>query len=255
MATLFQQLFPKKKPIIAMLHVFEDDFQAQIEQTLEDLARLQPFVDGAIVENYDCGYLDENFATEAMTETLAIITKAAANNATIPIGINVLPNDYEKAFRICKETGAKFVQLDHVTGEFASCLSVNPQHLLAVRNRYPDVVLLGGIHPKYYELVNPDTPINESAIIAKSLADAIVVTGEYTGDETKIDDIRSVKKVIGIHPLIIGSGLNAKNAISQLSIADGAIVGTTFKKNGVQPGELIDVELVKQFMDEITKLR
>ena len=253
--SLFQQLFSKKKPIIAMLHLFEGELQAQIGQALEDLTRLQPFVDGAIVENYDCGYFDENLATEEMAETLAAITKAVISNATIPIGLNVLPNDYEKAFQICGETGAKFVQLDHVTGEFVGCRCVYSRHLLAVRSRYPDIVLLGGIHPKYYELVNPDTSIAESAITAKSLTDVIVATGEYTGGETKLNDIRSVKEAIGNHPLIIGSGLSVRNAVVQLSIADGAIVGTAFKRGGVQPGESIDVELVKQLMDEVVKLR
>lgn len=253
--SLFCQLFPRKKPIIAMLHVFKEKLQKQIEQALEDLSRLQPFVDGAIVENYDCGYLDENLATAGMMGTLTAITYAVMKEATIPIGLNVLPNDFGKAFRICEETGARFVQLDHVTGEFVGCRSVDPRRLLMVRRRCPDVVLLGGVHPKYYELVDPACSLAECAKKAMMLADAVVVTGECTGGETKLADIRAVKEGIGIHPTIIGGGLSVQNAGSQLAIADGAIVGTAFKRGGVQPGEAIDAKLVKQLMDEVAKWR
>lgn len=256
MATsLFWQLFPKKKPIIAMLHVFEGELQKQIEQVLEDLSRLQPFVDGAIVENYDCGYLDANLATAEMAEALTAITQAVMAEATIPIGLNVLPNDFEWAFRICQETGAKFVQLDHVTGKFVGCRSVDPRRLLTIRSRCPDVALLGGIHPKYYELVDPACSLAECAKRAMALAGAVVVTGQVTGDPAALDDLRVVREALGEHSLIVGSGLAPANARAQLAIADGAIVGTAFKRGGVQPGESIDVELVGQLMDEVVKLR
>lgn len=45
------------------------------------------------------------------------------------------------------------------------------------------------------------------------------------------------------------------NVAAQLSIADGAIVGSAFKRRGVVPGEPIDVEMVKVLMDEVWKLR
>lgn len=252
---LFKKIFTKKKPIIAMIHVFEDEESRQIAQALEDLLKLQPHVDGVIVENYGWGYLDSNTATEETAKTLFKITEAVIKKAKIPVGINVLPNDYEKAFRIAGLTGASFVQLDHVTGEFVGCRPVNPKDLLTVRRRYPKIALLGGIHPKYYELVNQCTSISESALNAMTLTDAVVVTGEYTGGATRLEDLRIVKQMIGEHPLIVGSGLSAKNAESQLYTADGAIVGTAFKRRGVRKGEPVDVKMVKELMNEIEKLR
>ncbi len=251
----FKQLFPNKKPIIAMLHVFQSTIDKQGEQALEDLFRLQPYVDGVIVENYGFGYLDNNLATDDIFDRLEILVSDVVKYATIPVGINVLPNDYMKAFQLCEKTGARFIQLDHVTGDFVGCQSVDPQDIISLRLKYPDVVLLGGVHPKYYTLVNPDTSIAASAALAKLLTDAVVVTGEFTGGETNVRDLCSAKMRIGSHPLIIGSGLTAENAIAQLSIADGAIVGTAFKKNSVIPGEPIDVEMVKRLMDEVQKLR
>ena len=82
-----------------------------------------------------------------------------------------------------------------------------------------------------------------------------MVTGKYTGGEADLQDLKTVKLVIGDKPLIIGSGLNVNNAIAQLKIADGAIVGTAFKRNGVVRGESIDVDMVKRLMEEVKKLR
>jgi len=257
MATsLFWQLFPKKKPIIAMVHIFNGNRQQRIDQALEDTERLQRGgVDGLLVENYDCGYFDANCTTDEMAERLAEIVIAVRKHTKLPVGLNVLPNDYWKSFSVALSTGGTFIQMDHITGDFDGCESVDPEEYFQTRKCYTNIAVFGGIHPKYYELVDPTCSLEECARRATSLADAVVVTGQVTGDPATLDDLRVAREAIGDHPLVIGSGLNAHNAVSQLSIADGAIVGTAFKKGGVRPGEPIDVELVKQLMDEVAKLR
>lgn len=237
-----------------MLHVFEGELEAQIRQALEDLDRLQPYVQGVIVENYDIGYLDASRATAEMAQRLAFITRAVVERSQIPVGLNVLPNDYWNAFRIAGETGARFIQLDHVTGDFVGCESVDPADYSRYRRRYPTIVVLGGVHPKYYELVDPSTSIRRSAQTAQDLADAVVVTGTETGIEASLDDLRTVRAAIGDYPLLVGSGLTAANADQQLSIADGAIVGTAFKRRGVVPGETIDEKLVEEFMQVVANI-
>lgn len=254
-SSLIRQVFTYRKPIIAMIHIFRDSKKRQIFQALEDLERLQFYVDGVIVENYDCGYLDGNLATEEMAEILTEIAITVVKNSRIPVGVNVLPNDYEKAFQIAHIAGGKFIQLDHVTGEFTGCKSVDPQHFLSVRSLYPNIAVLGGIHPKYYKLVDSTIPIANSASKARELVDVLVITGKYTGGETYTEDIYRVKGVVGDFPVFVGSGINAENVRTQLSVADGAIVGTATKKGGVRPGEKIDTKLVKKLMDEVAKLR
>lgn len=254
--SLFWQLFPNKKPIIAMVHIFDGERRRQTDQALEDTEQLQRGgVDGLLVENYDCGYFDANCATDEMAERLAEITIEVKRHARIPVGLNVLPNDYWKSLSIALSTGGTFIQADHITGNFDGCEPVDPDEYLATRKCYRDIAVFGGIHPKYYELVDPTCSLAECAKKAMSLADAVVVTGQVTGDPATLDDLRVAREAIGEHPLVIGSGLNAHNVASQLSIADGAIVGTAFKMSGVQPGEPVDVELVKQLMEEVAKLR
>ena len=222
---------------------------------MDDLRKMQDFVDGVIVENYGWGHYDSNLATDDCARAIGIMAEVVLIMCEIPVGINIMPNDYAKAFRVADETGCKFIQMDHIVGKFHNCESVNLGEFLEARNKFSNVAVLGGIHPKYYDLLDPKKLIEESANEAKKLADAVVVTGKYTGGEADLQDLKTVKLVIGDKPLIIGSGLNVNNAIAQLKIADGAIVGTAFKRNGVVRGESIDVDMVKRLMEEVKKLR
>ena len=70
----------------------------------------------------------------------------------------------------------------------------------------------------------------ESARLAREhRADAIVVTGSVTGDPPRPEDVAQAKAGAVDCPVLIGSGLDAANAASLLSLADGAIVGTSLK--------------------------
>lgn len=239
-----------------MVHLFNGERQRQIDQALEDVERLERGgVDGLLIENYDCGYFDANCATDEMAERLAEVAVAIRKHSKLPTGFNVLPNDYWKSFSVALSTSGTFIQMDHITGDFDSCEPVDPDDYLWTRKHFPNIVVFGGIHPKYYELVDPTCPLAECAKKATALADAVVVTGQLTGDPATLDDLRTVRETLGAYPLVVGSGLTPENAQAQLSIADGAIVGTAFKRGGVRPNEPIDSELVKRLMDEVAKLR
>lgn len=256
MTTLFRGLFPKPKPIIAMVHVFEEERQLQLDQALEDAERLrQGGVDGLLVENYGWGYLNSNQATDETAQLLADITVVLAKPGGIPVGINVLPNDYWKSFLVAVCSGARFIQMDHVTGDFDMCEPVDPREFHMTRECYPNIVVFGGIHPKYYELDEPTCSLAECAKKAMTLADGVVVTGQVTGDAATLEDLRMARNALGTHPLIVGSGLTHQNAREQLAIADGAIVGTSLKDGGVRPGNRVSIERVQALMEEVVKLR
>lgn len=264
MSSLLQAIFPVVKPIIAMIHVFEGEPQRQIDQALEDLLRLQLYVDGVLVENYDWGYADSNLATTKVMGALTAVAREVVRRATIPVGINILPNDYEKAFRIAHEVGARFIQIDHVTGEYlvenldgeyVPCRPVNREDLFAHRARYPQIAVLGGIHPKYYRPIDPKASIVDAARRGRDFADAVVVTGSKTGEQASISDLSEVKHAIAPHLVFVGSGLTPENVNEQLAIVDGAIVGSVFKKQGVVPWEPIDLESRDMLMHEVWKVR
>jgi len=64
------------------------------------------------------------------------------------------------------------------------------------------------------------------------MADAIIVTGNQTGGEANPDDIKKVKENTTL-PVLIGSGIADRNMREYFSLADGFIVGSYFKKDGL----------------------
>lgn len=247
--SLFARVFPQRPVLLGMIHVWPGGIERQLEAALNDAQRLLGF-DGVIVENYGWGYEDSNFANEDAALTIGQIARVLVDRLSIPVGINLLPNDYPMAFGVAQKVGASFIQLDHVTGEFQGVRSVPADEFAAMRRRYPQIAVLGGIQPKYYRLARPEA-ITVAAQRAIDLTDAIVVTGNKTGGETSQHDLELVRITVGDHPIMVGSGFNASNAQAQLALADGAIVGTAIKAGGVAPGEPIDDYLVTQLLGAV----
>jgi len=55
-------------------------------------------------------------------------------------------------------------------------------------------------------------------------------------------------------PTFVGSGVSPENAAESLSVADGAIVGVSFKPGGPM-GETTDPGRVRRLMDVVSGLR
>ena len=78
------------------------------------------------------------------------------------------------------------------------------------------------------------------------MADGIVITGQFTGIEPAVQDLEIAKKVTGL-PVVIGSGMTPENIQRYFPLADGFIVGSTFRKSG-QFLEELDTGRLGEFM-------
>ena len=87
-----------------------------------------------------------------------------------------------------------------------------------------------------------------------TLLDGIGVSGITAGAETDSSLLAEVKKAIPNTPVFANTGVRVDNVKAQLSIADGAIVGTHFKKHGVT-WNAVGVRRVKEFMAAVRALR
>ena len=67
----------------------------------------------------------------------------------------------------------------------------------------------------------------------------------------KIIDFR---KVVGDFPLIVAAGMTADTVFEKLSLADAAIVGSTFKDTRKDTGDVYGPH-VKEFMEKVYELR
>ena len=235
----FYKIF-NKLPILGMIHLAGDN---PVRRALEELTIYEKEgVDGAIIENYH-GTVDD------VINTLKETSKRKSN---LVIGINILPNEFWLSLPLAEKYKAKFVQLDYVAGKYISG-ELDFEDYKKIKGQHPEIVVLGGVWPKYY------TPVEGSNLeydLKEGMknSEAIVVTGEATGKATPLDKIKNFRQICGEHPLIVGAGLNPDNAYGQLMLADGAIVGSTFKlwndtRNKLDSGE------VKAFMDVVKQVR
>ena len=77
-------------------------------------------------------------------------------------------------------------------------------------------------------------------------SDAIIISGAVTGLETDPADLRIAKEVT-TKPILIGSGTTPENIDKVFDAADGFIVGSYFKVDGI-PTNPIDLDRIKVFM-------
>jgi len=82
--------------------------------------------------------------------------------------------------------------------------------------------------------------------------DAIAVTGAGTGIDTEIEKIREFRKIIGNFSLVVAAGMTKETIREKLSIGDAAIVGSTFKDNRKDSGD-VSAEHVREFMNEVER--
>lgn len=231
----------KNKPILAMIHLAQGESD-RLTRALEEIEILsEEGVNGIVVENYH-GSVDD---------MITVLSKLG--NYKGILGLNVLPNEYELAFRMADDFNASFIQLDFVSGHYLHDKSINEEHYLSIKNKFPKVKVLGGVWPKYYEPIK-DSVLKDDLEVGMKRAEAIVVTGKGTGKQTPTEKIKEFRNLIGEHPLIVGAGVTPLTVVEQLSIADGVIVGSSLKLGGLTT-QKIQRNLVRNFMNEVKKVR
>ncbi len=203
-------------------------------------------IDGIIVENYgDAPYSAGRVhpaAVAAMTiGVLAVhgVVREVDDRSSIKVGINVLRADVISALSIAAATGAGFVRTNILTGALVTDQGIiQGTAYEALRERR----LLGTATPVFADVLSKHAyPIGVGAALElearstayRGLADALIITGDETGTATGADDLRRARAAVPDLPILIGSGLDAANITALLPMADGAILGTALKEDGV----------------------
>ncbi len=263
--TGFRELFPAPKPIIGVIHLpalpgyaHSPGLAAVLAKALADTAALEAGgADGILVENE----YDRPHTVLAARETIACMTRVtaavvvAARRAVV--GAEILINDPEASLAVAQAAGARFMRTDYFVdpmerAEYGGAMRIDPGGLMAYRTRIGAnaVLVLADIQVKYATM-SVERSLAESARLARAAgADAVIVSGERTGQPPTVEDLARAKEGAGAMPVLIGSGLDAANAVALLGVADGAIVGTSLKV-----GELIAAERVRGIVEVARGLR
>ncbi|MDO4470815.1 MAG: BtpA/SgcQ family protein, partial [Bacillota bacterium] len=238
-----KEIFGTNKPIIGMLHLKGESDSEIISIADKELnILLENKVDGVLVENY--------FGSPNQAEL--VLKYVSETYPDICYGINLLHDD-DMAFELAQKYHAKFIQLDSVSGHLSLEDDKKFGEFISEVRRKCDSFILGGVRFKY-QPYKSGRRLEEDLIIGMDRCDAIVVTGDATGHETDLSKIRNFREIIGGFPLFIGAGMTPENAVKQMGIADGAIVGSYFKDTYKDTGN-VSGSHVKRFMDEIIMVR
>jgi hypothetical protein len=176
----------------------------------------------------------------------------------IPFGVNVLW-DPKRSLDLATATGAKFVR-EIFSGVYASDFGLWDTNAGAtVRHQHAvnaeDVKLLFNIVPEAaVYLGERDIVQVAKSTVFNHRPDALCVSGLTAGVETDTSVLRNVKNAVEETVVFANTGVRLENVAEQLEIADGAIVGTTFKIDGKFENH-VDQARVKEFMDKVKSIR
>lgn len=219
-------------------------------------------VHGLVIENFGSApfYKGDRANPVPPHQIAALAVMTSRCEAAFPhlkIGVNCLRNDARAALGIAAATSADFIRVNIHTGAAVTDQGIiegDAANTLAYRKTLGvDVQIFADILVKHAMPLGDSDPtrVAEEAV-GRGLADAVIVTGHGTGAPVDRTILEAAKKGCGSASLFIGSGLNSGNAHELLSIADGAIVGTTFKVDGLTLNP-VDVARVKALMSAINQ--
>ncbi len=197
-------------------------------------------VDAVLVENYGDVPFTAGRVDAATVAAMAVAVNEIRSALTLPIGVNVLKTDALSALAVAAATGAGFVRVNvHVGAVVADqgLLQSSAHDTLRYRRLLGlEIKILADVQAKHGLPLAP-VPIEQEArdCVARGLADGLVVSGVATGEPTPIGDLKRVRIAVPDSPLLVGSGVTPDTAAELLSIADGLIVGTSVKRDGILP--------------------
>jgi uncharacterized protein len=265
---VFDFLGDKTKVVIAMAHIgalpgaplydANGGVGKLIEGALKDVEALQAGgVDAVMFGNEN----DRPYVLKAPPEGVAAMTavvQAAKPHLEIPFGVNYLW-DPLASVAIAAATEASFVR-EIFTGLFASDMGLWQADCAgAVRLRHDlgrdDMKLLFNINAEFaHSLDGRPIALRAKSAVFSSLADAILVSGPLTGEPVDRSNLKTVREAVQTVPVLANTGVTIDNVRDILAIADGVVIGTHFKVDGVT-WNAVDGARVKRFMDVVAKLR
>lgn len=259
-----KEVYGSDKPIVAMCHLDplpgdpkydpSKGMQWVLDRAIMNLNALQ---DGGV----DAVMFSNEFSLPYLTKVEAITTAAMGHvigelksEIRIPYGVNVLW-DATASVELAVVTGASFVR-EIFSGVYASDFGLWNTDCGAVARRRNaiggnSVRLMFNIYPEAsVYLGDRDLPDIAKTTVFNHQPDVLCVSGRTAGARTSGELLRKVAEVVPDTPVFANTGCTAENIAEMLEIADGAVVGSTFKKNG-EFFDIVDKDRVSRFMDAV----
>ena len=264
----FYRLFKTKKPIIAMVHfpalpgspLYDEKMGLEyiLDSIQADVKNLQNAGVDAIMFGNENDRPYELNVNRASLSTMAYMIGRVAEKINIPFGVNVLW-DPISTIALAASTNANFVR-EIFTGTYASDMgNWNPDAGKAMRYRNSlgrkDLQMFYNISAEFaYSLDRRTIAERAESTVFSSIPDAILVSGQITGQAAKLEEIKEVSKIIPNTPVLANTGVNYNNIEEILKTTDGVIIGSSLKENG-DTWKNVDPKRAKKFMNKVKSIR
>jgi membrane complex biogenesis BtpA family protein len=248
-STLYS-LFGRSKVIIGVVHLAplpgaprheRQSVEAIYQRGLADArAYLDGGIDGLIVENHgDVPFSKPDDIGPETSAHMAVAADRIRREFGKPIGINVLANAAIPALAIACAAGAGFIRVNQWANAYVANEGI-VEGAAAKSMRYRaglkanNVKIFADAHVKHgAHAIVGDRPVEEQVRdLAFFDADAIIATGQRTGHAADINYIRMIKQASHL-PTLVGSGVTIGNVNDIMEVADGVIVASSLKVDGV----------------------
>tara|TARA_B100000686_G_scaffold219487_1_gene226524 strand:- start:41 stop:847 length:807 start_codon:yes stop_codon:yes gene_type:complete len=264
----FKKIFSNSKPIIGMVHLpalpgtplysKSTGIENIINAAKKDLIALQNAGVDAVMFGNENDRPYELKVDISTTATMAYVIGVLKETLKIPFGVNVLW-DPISTIALATATGASFAR-EIFSGLYASDMGLwNPDAAKSLRYRKSldneNLLLFFNISAEFAHSIDRRSLAERAKSVAfSSLPDAILVSGPITGESADINELASVKKIINTIPVLANTGVNISNVEEILKIADGAIVGSSLKVDGITWNQ-VDEKRALEFMKKVKEIR
>lgn len=248
MTNKMASLFSRSKPVIGVVHVgalpgtpMNRWSARELIASAREEAKIykECGVEGIIIENmHDVPYLKGEVGPEIVAAMTAIGTEVK-NECGLPVGIQILAGANIEAMAVAHAAGLDFIRAEgfayaHIADE--GLIQASAAKLLRYRKMigaervqvWTDVKKKHSAHA-----ITADVSLGQTAETVEFMgADCVIVTGSVTGEAPKAADVQEAKQHCHL-PVFLGSGISESNIEQFYNEADGFIIGSAFKVDGL----------------------
>ena len=258
-------LFSYAKTVVGVIHVGALPGTPRGSLSVGELARqateearvyTECGVDGVIIENmHDVPYLKGEVGPEIVA-AMAIVGSEVKNECRLPVGVQILAGANIEAMAVAHAAGLDFIRAEgyayaHVADE--GIIEASAAKLLRYRKMIgaERVQVWADIKKKHSaHAITADVSLGQTAETVQFMgADCVIVTGSVTGEAPKVADVQEAKTHCHL-PVFLGSGISETNIDQFYKEADGFIIGTAFKVDGLW-SNTVDPNRVTQFVHRL----
>lgn len=214
-------------------------------------------VDAFMIENFGDVPFHPHRVPPHTVAFITAISREVKRGFDLPLGINILRNDAESAIAVATAVEAQFIRVNiHIGARVTDQGLIEGTAHETLRYRKllgSDVKIFADVDVKHSAPITP-RPLQDEVedAVSRGCADAVIVTGAATGKDTALEDLKAAKSAAGPVPVFAGSGVDARNVAEILKVADGVIVGTALKRDGITMNP-VDVGRVRAFMSAVER--